>query len=75
MHSTDYLGDFYFGSGNLIKESIEKHGIFNHRKEVIEFCPNRRVLKRREREIVNRKLLKDKLCMNLVIGGGGFKRG
>lgn len=73
MHSTFDLEDGYMGSGKRIKRSIEKHGIKNHTKEILEFLPNRSSLKEREKELVNEKLIKDSLCMNLKLGGeGGF---
>jgi len=73
MHSTDNIDDDYFGSGYKIRRSIKKYGKNNHIKEIIEFLPNRDSLKSRERELVSETVLKDILCMNLVIGGvGGF---
>jgi hypothetical protein len=74
MHSTDNLDDGYFGSGKRLRFSLNYHGKDNHRKEILEFLPNRQNLKEREKEIVNDALLKEPLCMNLVIGGegGGF---
>ena len=71
MHSTDNIDDDYFGSGYKIRRSIKKYGKNNHIKEIIEFLPNRDSLKCRERELVSETVLKDILCMNLVIGGGG----
>ena len=73
MHLTFNMEDGYMGSGKRIKRSIEKHGLENHVKEILEILPNRSSLKNREREIVNEELLNDSLCMNLTIGGnGGF---
>ena len=71
MHSTFNLEDGYMGSGKRIKRSIEKHGLENHVKEILEFLPNKSSLKEREKEIVNGELIKDSLCMNLQLGGGG----
>jgi group I intron endonuclease len=71
MHSTFDLEDGYMGSGKRIKNSINKHGLENHIKEILEFLPNRSSLKDREKEIVNEELLNDSLCMNLQPGGGG----
>jgi hypothetical protein len=73
MHSTDNLDDEYFGSGKRLWFSIQYHGKENHTKEIIEFLPSRKLLKEREEQIVNKKILDDDLCMNLKIGGeGGF---
>ena len=73
MHSTDNLDDGYIGSGTRLKHLIYKHGkeIFN--MEILEFLPNRKLLKEREIEIVNSDLLLEEKCMNLKLGGyGGF---
>ena len=75
MHSTDNLEDGYFGSGKRLWNSINYHGKENHEKEILEFCSDRAELKAREKELVNEELLKEDLCMNLIIGGeggGGF---
>lgn len=71
MHSTDNLDDGYLGSGKRLWRSIQKHGAKNHICEVIEHLPSREALKLREAELVNKVLLKDKMCMNLTLGGGG----
>lgn len=71
MHSTDNLDDGYIGSGTRLKHLIYKHGkeIFN--MEILEFLPNRKLLKEREIEIVNVDLLLEEKCMNLKPGGQG----
>ena len=75
MHSTFNLDDEYIGSGKRLWYSINKYGRENHTKVILEFCKNRIELKQREKEIVNEDFLKDKMCMNLIVGGeggGGF---
>jgi len=73
MHSTSNLEDGYIGSGKRLWLSIKKHGKENHVCEILEFLPDRRSLKLREKELVNENLLKDPMCMNLKFGGdGGF---
>lgn len=71
MHSTHNLNDGYLGSGKVISYSIDKYGENNHKVEHLEFLPNRKTLIDREKEIINEKLIRDPLCMNLQIGGGG----
>ena len=71
MHSTDDLGDGYFGSGKILWKSINKHGKENHSMQIIEFLSTRKELKSRERELVNEEIVNDPLCMNLQLGGGG----
>lgn len=71
MHSTDDLEDGYMGSGKRLRYSINKHGIDNHSKEIIEFTDDRSSLKKREADLVNEDVIKDDLCMNLKLGGEG----
>jgi hypothetical protein len=71
MHSTDNMNDGYFGSGKRLWFSINYHGKENHDKEILEYCFTREELKKREKELVNSELIKDDLCMNLVVGGEG----
>lgn len=71
MHSTDNLGDGYKGSGKMLWYSIRKHGLENHKFEILEFLSSREELKKREAEIVNEEMLKHPLCMNLKFGGEG----
>lgn len=71
MHSTDILEDGYIGSGKKLHNSIKKHGLENHKCEILEFMNSRQELVEREIQIVNEELLLDPLCMNLTIGGYG----
>lgn len=73
MHSTNNLNDGYLGSGKKLRRSINKYGVENFKCEILEFLTNRDLLANREKEIVNKDLLKDPMCMNLKEGGsGGF---
>jgi hypothetical protein len=71
MHSTHNIDDGYMGSGLIIKKSLEKYGNENHKVDILEFLPNRKKLKEREKEMITEDILKDKMCMNLQLGGGG----
>lgn len=71
MHSTDNLDDGYMGSGKRLWQSIKKHGLEQHRCEIIEHLPSREALRRREAEIVNEELIGMPMCMNLALGGQG----
>ena len=71
MHSTDDLEDGYLGSGKILGYSLAKHGKENHKKEILEFLPDRVALKAREAEVVNEELLANPLCINLKYGGEG----
>lgn len=73
MHATSNLEDGYIGSGRRLKYSIQKHGLENHTKEILEFLPDQTSLVNREIQLVNEDLLMDPNCMNLMKGGeGGF---
>lgn len=71
MHSTDDLNDGYMGSGIRLRRSIKKHGIQQHRREILEQFENRAILREHEKELVNEKLIADPLCMNIARGGEG----
>ena len=73
MHSTSNLEDEYLGSGKILKHSLNKYGKENHKLEILEHLENRDLLKQREKEIINEKVLKDPLCINLKIGGEGWQ--
>jgi len=73
MHSTDDLNDGYIGSGKKLWYSIKKYGREKFTIERLEFFEKRKDLIKREKKLVNDKLLKEPLCMNLRPGGeGGF---
>ncbi len=73
MHSTDVLEDGYLGSGKRLRYSIRKYGEDKHKREIIEFCGDRKSLKQREREIITLNEVAKKDCLNLMVGGeGGF---
>ncbi len=73
MHSTSNIKDGYLGSGKRLKYSINKYGKENFICEILEFFDSREKLTKRERELINIKLLKDPDCLNLQEGGiSGF---
>ena len=71
MHSTNNLNDGYLGSGTRLRRSIRRNGIKNFKIEFLEFFDNKTDLTNREKELVNEELLKDPMCMNIQLGGGG----
>ena len=73
VHETSKLNDGYFGSGAALKENIKMYGIENFVKEILEFFPNRKTLMNEEKRIVNKELLKDPKCLNVILGGGELK--
>jgi len=72
MHSAYELNDGYMGSGIVLRRSLRKYGKENHILEILEFLPTRELLAEREKEIVDKELINDSLCMNLALGGTGF---
>ena len=52
-HSTFDIEDKYFGSSNILKAAIKKHGKENFSKEIIEYCIDNRSMYQREAEIVD----------------------
>ena len=73
MHSTNNLKDGYLGSGSNLRKSIRKHGPENFKLEILEWCDNREILAKREKEIITEEFLNDKNCYNIKPGGfGGF---
>ena len=74
MHSTSNLNDGYMGSGTRLRYSIRKYGVENFKFEIIEWCENRDVLSKREKEIITEQHINDENCYNLKFGGlGGGK--
>ena len=70
MHGTNNIDDGYYGSGTILRKSIQKHGIENHIREVLEYAKNREELCIAEKRII--QLYKgDPLCTNLADGGIG----
>jgi len=71
MHSTSNLCDGYLGSGDRLRRAIRKHGKENFKIEILEFFESRESLISKEKELVNETLLKNSMCMNIVLGGTG----
>jgi len=72
-HQTKDINDSYMGSGKYIKRAINKYGIENFTKEIIEFCKDKEEMDNKEKIIVNENFIKCNNNYNLKIGGeGGF---
>ena len=73
VHKTKVLDDGYMGSGKIIKSAIEKHGIQNFTKTILEFFETQEEMFVKEKEIVNEEFLLREDTYNLRRGGdGGF---
>lgn len=60
------------GSGKVLRNSIYYYGKENFKREILEYCNNKKDMYNKEKELVTEELLRNSKCMNLVIGGVGF---
>lgn len=68
------MDDGYMGSGKVIKRAIEKHGIDNFTKVILETFDNAEDMYAREKEVVTEEFLNREDVYNLRRGGhGGFE--
>lgn len=74
-HSTNSIEDLYMGSGIGIKRAIEKYGIKNFIKEIVKFADDTDQLWELEKEIVNEKVVNDKMSYNMSYGGKHYLHG
>lgn len=73
VHKTHDLDDGYMGSGKVINRSIEKYGIDNFTKTILEHFDSAEAMYAREKEVVNEEFLDRNDTYNLRRGGfGGF---
>lgn len=73
VHKTKSLDDGYMGSGKIINRAMQKHGIENFTKTILETFDNLADMFAREKEVVNDAFLARADVYNLRRGGtGGF---
>ena len=73
VHKTRNLDDGYMGSGRIIRSAIQKHGLSNFSKVILETFENAEAMYAREKEVVNEEFLLREDTYNLRRGGnGGF---
>jgi hypothetical protein len=73
VHRTDNINDGYMGSGKVIRSAIEKYGIENFRKDILEFFDTYENALAKEKEVVTDEFLLREDVYNLRRGGsGGF---
>ena len=73
VHRTSDIDDGYMGSGKVIRSAIEKYGIDNFRKDILETFDTYDAALAKEAVIVNEEFLLRNDVYNLRRGGtGGF---
>lgn len=73
VHKTMDMNDGYMGSGKVILRAIEKHGIDNFKKDILETFVDSESMYAREKEVVTDEFLLREDVYNLRRGGlGGF---
>ena len=73
VHKTKNLNDGYMGSGKIIRQAIQKYGIDNFKKEILEFFNDSESMLKKEKEIITENFLSQEKVYNLRRGGaGGF---
>lgn len=71
VHKTKNLDDGYMGSGKVIKRAIEKHGLENFEKVILESFEDQEAMYAREKEVVDEEFLARDDTYNLRRGGQG----
>ena len=73
VHKTKVINDGYMGSGKVIKSAIEKNGVDNFTKTILEHFDSSEAMYAREKEVVTEEFLNRDDTYNLRRGGsGGF---
>jgi group I intron endonuclease len=75
LHKGDIYSDYYYGSGKLIKQAVNKYGRGKFTRQVIATFENKDLAKWFERCIIGDSLVNDNMCYNLVLGSGGYVAG
>ena len=71
VHRTKNLDDGYFGSGKYLNRAINKHGIENFTKEIMQLFPSQEQMYEMEGLTVDQTFVDRKDTYNLKIGGEG----
>lgn len=66
IHSTNNLDDGYMGSGLRLNYAFKKYGMENFTKEILKFFDTREECAKYEAEVVNKNLINDPNCYNVI---------
>ena len=69
FHSTNNLDDGYMGSGKALIRAVEKYGIENFEKTILEMFDTKEAALQREAELVNQDYVNREDTYNMTIGG------
>lgn len=61
----------YYGSGTILKRAINKYGVDNFEKTILEFCPTQEILNTSEIYWIDKLNSMAPIGYNLTLGGGG----
>lgn len=75
VHTGDIFKDNYWGSGTILKESIEKYGKSEFEREVLVQLNNKKEIYILESQIVNLEFVKNPMTYNIALGGIGGNNG
>jgi len=70
-HSTENIDDDYLGSGRDLKKAIKKYGVENFSKEILFVFNSSEEALRKEAELVDEYVVKNKNSYNIKEGGEG----
>lgn len=68
-HQTDKLDDGYMGSGSYLKRAMNKHGIENFERIILENFDTSEEMFKKEKELVTKSFIKRKDTYNITEGG------
>lgn len=75
VHKCEDYDDFYLGSGNLIKQAIQKYGKDNFYRHILFVFDNAQDAFAKEAELVNDEVITSDKYYNLALGGIGNTSG
>jgi len=70
-HITEKIDDSYLGSGIYLKNAIKKYGKDNFQKKILFIFENEEDMNKKEKELVNEKIIGDEDYYNISLGGKG----